>query len=129
MSLNAQLKISFGGDVMCLRQETDAVLKKYGVLDYDSYLEGLAPLFAGSDYVAVNLETPIDDSAPLTDASVRLNTSSAFLKSLKKVGVDFVSTANNHCLDRGVAGIIATVNRFRGRAERVEPQLEYVLWG
>lgn len=104
------IKVTFGGDVMCLREETSAVIQNLNRLDYTSYVEGLRGLFESSDYVCVNLETPIDDTQPPTDSSVRFNTSSELLKPLKAIGVDFVSTANNHCLDRGVQGLCATID-------------------
>ena len=104
------LKLSIGGDIMCLHQETEAVRQKFGKLDYSSYLSGLKPLFADCDYAIANLETPIDPTQSETDLAIQFNTPREFAEELRSVGFDFFSTANNHCLDRGVGGLCKTVD-------------------
>ena len=104
------LKLSIGGDIMCLRQETEAVRRKFGRLDYSDYLVGLKTLFADCDYAIANLETPIDPTQGETDLAIRFNTPREFAEELKSAGFDFLSTANNHCLDRGVSGLCKTLD-------------------
>ncbi|MBR6586968.1 MAG: CapA family protein [Kiritimatiellae bacterium] len=104
------LKLSIGGDIMCLQQETEAVRQKFGKLDYSSYLSGLKPLFADCDYAIANLETPIDPTQSETDLAIQFNTPREFAEELRSVGFDFFSTANNHCLDRGVGGLCKTLD-------------------
>ena len=95
---------------MCLRQETEAVRRRFGRLDYSDYLVGLKTLFADCDYAIANLETPIDPTQGETDLAIRFNTPREFAEELKSVGFDFFSTANNHCLDRGVGGLCKTLD-------------------
>lgn len=95
---------------MCLQQETEAVRQKFGKLDYSSYLSGLKPLFADCDYAIANLETPIDPTQSETDLAIQFNTPREFAEELRSVGFDFFSTANNHCLDRGVGGLCKTLD-------------------
>lgn len=38
------------------------------------------------------------------------NTPDRFVCSMKSAGIDYVSTANNHCLDRGTEGLIRTLD-------------------
>lgn len=104
------VKISFAGDVMCLKEETNAVLRRYGRLDYTGYLSGLKPLFASSDFTMANLETPLGAMQETSDGTIRFNAPREFAKALKEVGFNFFSTANNHCLDRGVDGITTTID-------------------
>ena len=104
------LKVSIGGDLMCLQQETEAVRQKFGKLDYSSYLSGLKPLFADCDYAIANLETPIDSTQGEIDFVLQFNTPREFVATLKSVGFNFFSTANNHCLDRGVGGLCKTLD-------------------
>ena len=104
------VKLSFGGDIMCLKAETDAVLRRYGCLDYREYIGGLAPLFAESDYVIANLETPISKSVPLTHKDMQFNTDEALLRALHETGFLFLATGNNHCLDAGVVGVDETID-------------------
>lgn len=53
------IKLSFLGDIMCLKAQNDAVMKKHGEYRYDGYLSGLAPLLKDSNYVIANLESPL----------------------------------------------------------------------
>lgn len=103
------LKISFGGDLMCLQAQNEAVMRKYGYFHYDETLAALRPLFAESDYVIANLETPLSN-AGLSEEQICFNTPSSFAESIKKAGIHFVQTANNHCLDRGVDGLVQTLD-------------------
>ena len=104
------IKLSFGGDVICLKAETDAVLRKFGRLDYDEYVGGLKPLFEESDYVVANLETPIALSCPPTMVAMRFNTDESLLVSLRHAGFNFLATGNNHCLDAGILGLEETLD-------------------
>lgn len=106
---NDLLKISFGGDLMCLRQQNEAVLRKYGCYDYKETLASLYPLFANSDYVVANLETPLSQ-AGLSEEQICFNTPGSFAEAIKKAGIHFLQTCNNHCLDRGVAGLEQTLD-------------------
>lgn len=109
---DSYIKISFVGDMMCLQEQNNAVHAKYGEYNYDDTLCQLKPLFEESDYVVANLETPISDF-PLSDEPVCFNTPFSFLEAIKKIGVDFLQTANNHCLDRGVDGLRQTLDNVQ----------------
>lgn len=107
------MKLTFLGDIMCLKAQNDAVMKKYGEYRYDEYLSGLAQLLADSDYVMANLESPIIrppfNPEDTTQLDVRFATPSSILDEVKSAGIDFVATCNNHCLDRGVDGLDETI--------------------
>lgn len=108
------IRISIGGDLLLLREELEAVRVKHGRLDFAEYLSGLRPLFSGSDYSIANLETPIAPSQSLTEQAISFNSPVEFLKAVKDVGFDFLSTANNHCLDRGIDGLNETILQLDG---------------
>jgi bacterial capsule synthesis protein len=107
------IKLSFLGDIMCLKAQNDAVMKKHGEYRYDGYLSGLAPLLKDSNYVIANLESPIMRSPytqdNITQSDVCFATPSSLLDEVKAAGIDFVATCNNHCLDRGVDGLSETL--------------------
>ena len=44
-----------------------------------------------------------------------LNTPDSFLDAIKDAGIGFLQTCNNHCLDRGVDGIVATLENLDKR--------------
>lgn len=92
---------------MALLPQNNASLdKKTGIYNYDRIFEKVAYVLKDSDYVVGNLETPIaGEELEYTKEPTVFNTPLAFAQSIKKAGFDFVSIANNHCLDRGVIGL------------------------
>lgn len=104
------IKLSFIGDLMCLKVQNEASMKKYGKLDFKPQFAACKSLFADSDYVIGNLETPINPSRPTSEFDIRFNSSLEYLEAVKDLGVNFVSLANNHVLDQGVEGLAETVN-------------------
>ena len=111
---NKIIKLSFLGDALCdwgMCNHLKLYLQDNKEYNFISCFSNLKPLLSKSDYVFANLETPISDNYnDLTNTRWCFNTPSEFADALKKSGVDFVSTANNHCLDRGIAGISATID-------------------
>lgn len=106
------VKISFAGDIMCLKEQNEKLSgSKDLAIAYFDTLKAVKPLFADSDYVIGNLETPVCSSG-LSDAAICFNTPIEFVKAVKECGFNFVSTANNHCLDRGVDGIDETIDNL-----------------
>jgi len=82
-----------------------------GQYDFSSSFAQLRGLLSKSDYVIGNLETPISDQEEmLTHKQWEFCSPYEFAEALKNSGVSFVTTANNHCLDRGIAGIISTIS-------------------
>jgi len=86
------------------------ILKEEG---YDYSLQGLKPILLESDFVIINLETPITD---ITNSPLE-NTTKPYLhwtditetpNHLKKYNVGAVNLANNHVLDYGQEGMIQT---------------------
>ena len=118
------VKVTFLGDVMCQGPMLKAYSTGEGTYDFSEVFAGVKGLLAESDYVFANLETPIaPDNQDLTHErysfcsphefaeAERYSFCSPheFAEAAKVAGIDFVFTANNHCLDRGSAGIPRTV--------------------
>ncbi len=63
-----------------------------------------------------NLETPIGgEELGYSCEKSRLNTPEPFLDSLCNLGNGFLSTANNHCLDWGIAGLNNTLTSLKSQ--------------
>lgn len=108
------IKISFLGDILCQLPFLRAAQKRGN--DFYTAFEGLQPLLQDSDYVVANLETPIaGEEAGYTKDIYSFNTPAAFLDALKKLKIDLYLTANNHCLDRGIAGLKNTIQELDRR--------------
>lgn len=108
--MNELIKLTFIGDIMCKADMVDWYKDENGNYDFSGVFEGMKKYFAGSDLVLGNLETPISvDSAELTKEKYSFNAPCQFAIAAHEAGIDFVATANNHCLDRGIRGINSTI--------------------
>ncbi|MBP5289001.1 MAG: CapA family protein [Clostridia bacterium] len=105
------LKISILGDVMSepgLLRDTN---QADGTYCYDPVFAPLKALLSQSDLVLANLETPVAGEAlGYSESIYSFNAPDALVKALQAIGVDAVSTANNHAMDRGGAGFYATLD-------------------
>lgn len=107
------VKISFTGDVMCEYTRLESFQNEAGY-DFTPLFSGCREIFRESDYVVANLETPVaGESLRYSYKNFNFNTPEAILSALASSGVDMVTTANNHVLDRGVKGIDNTVDNIR----------------
>lgn len=135
-------RLTFIGDVMCERSQIDAYSSPSGQpsgssepdehgYDFTAAFRSMKSYFSASDYTAANLETPLAGAEQgFTSELYSFNTPAEFAEALKAAGVDLVSTANNHCLDRGISGLTETlrsldrigldhVGTYASREERV----------
>ena len=111
-----EIKLTFVGDIMCQREQNAAAWARHNDYIYDETFAAVAGLFKDSDYVIGNLETPIAGSLyGYTSEPSQFNTPETFLDALKFTGIDFLSTANNHCLDRGVNGLEQTLRNLQSK--------------
>lgn len=103
-------KITTIGDIMCEPDLLKQVTKEDGY-DFMPVFRPLKSLFDEADYVIGNLETPLaGEEAGYTASLVSFNTPDDIAKTLKELGMDLVSTANNHTLDRDLAGNVNTLD-------------------
>ena len=101
-------KITLLGDMMCEPLMLKAA-KRGNAYCFDEVFENIRELLNESDCVIGNLETPLaGEEAGYTKSLFSFNTPDAFADAVKNAGVDMVLTANNHCLDRGVDGLVRT---------------------
>ncbi|MBQ7348534.1 MAG: CapA family protein, partial [Clostridia bacterium] len=79
--------------------------------DFSDCFNDVKAFLSESDYVLANLETPVSiNSTDLTNEQYRFCAPFEFLEALKSSGVNYLSTANNHCLDRGIEGLVSTID-------------------
>lgn len=71
-------------------------------------------LLNNADYRIFNLEVPLtDDFSPIEKAGPVLSSPTATIKGIKKLGVDFVTLANNHIYDHGEEGVKSTIKLLK----------------
>ena len=105
------VKITFSGDIMCDMDEIPAYKTKTGEYDFSDIFNSCKDFFLSSDFVVGNLETPIANSEYSYERIV-FNSPVEFAEAIKANGISMVTTANNHCLDRGVSGLTDTISNL-----------------
>lgn len=103
------LRITFTGDIMC-GEKQDLVARN----NEDNYL-GMFSLVKDSlkksDYVVGNLETTLaGKKLCYTNQPASFNTPEPFAYALKDAGFSLLSNANNHIMDRGIEGLVNTLD-------------------
>ena len=101
-------KITVLGDIMVEPPFMQQVAKR-GNYDFKPSFAPLRSILKESDYIIGNLETPLaGPERGYTDRIVSFNSPDTLLDALVDIGVNAVSTANNHCVDRGLEGLMRT---------------------
>ncbi|HEX2913073.1 MAG TPA: CapA family protein [Chloroflexia bacterium] len=76
---------------------------------YDYLFDQVRPFLTAADLTYANFEGNANPSAPRSEYP-QFNYNPTLAGALKKAGVDVVSTANNHAIDTGPAGVDATLD-------------------
>lgn len=107
------LKISFTGDIMA---EKTWLNKRAELTDFTKTFEPVYNLFDDSDLVIGNLETVLAGrNHGYTDHIYSFNSPDSFVDELDKMGIDIVTLANNHILDRGCHGLERTIKTLEDK--------------
>lgn len=80
-----------------------------GKYDFSSFYNKMKPYIDSSDIMIGNYETTSNPNR-LYSGFPTFNTPPESIEYLKNIGFDVLSTANNHCIDTGVEGIISTID-------------------
>lgn len=106
--------ITFTGDILIYQSQNKGCLGKNGQRDYSPIFEQVKPLLKGSDYVVGSFETTLAGAkAVYTKSDISFNTPDELLLAIKDAGIDMLTTANNHCLDRGEDGLRRTILKIK----------------
>lgn len=104
------IKLTFVGDVMCNR-EMIGMFRQDNSFEFNYLFEDIKEYLSESDYVVANLETPLSkNEEDFSNERYSFCSPIEFGYAIKNNGIDYVSTANNHCLDRGVNGLLNNIN-------------------
>lgn len=108
------MKITFTGDILIYESQDKGCLDKDGKRDYRPIFKQVKPVLDDADYVVGSFETTIaGEKAGYTHAATSFNTPDEVLAALKWAGVDLLTTANNHCFDRGEEGLRRTMTKIK----------------
>jgi poly-gamma-glutamate capsule biosynthesis protein CapA/YwtB (metallophosphatase superfamily) len=108
------------GDIMTHQSNIKGAWSpKIGGYDFAPYFEYVAPLFKQADWVLGNLETRLAGGETGYTGYPLFNAPEELARDLRQAGFTYLSTANNHCLDRGLQGVTRT-NRVLSEAGLVQ---------
>ena len=101
------------GDIMVHSyQYEEAYDRSTGKYDFMHNFTDVKKYFDLADYSIGNFETVLaGEDVGISDYPC-FNTPDSFLDSLKYSGIDFVTTANNHCMDKGTDGLLRTIDKL-----------------
>ena len=109
------------GDIMVPSGIVADVRTEEGDYDFTTLFAPVRELFTSVDLMCGNLEVPVAGaqagySAPRNgeEGLYTFNAPDSLLDTLKEDGVDMLTTANNHCMDRGKKGVFRTIEAVRG---------------
>lgn len=99
------------GDIMChltnVKNAYNSTSKDY---DFSNVFKNISEYTKNADITIGNLETTFAGSSRGYTGYPTFNTPEILGKNLKDIGVDVLSTANNHCMDKGYSGLVSTLN-------------------
>lgn len=108
-----KVKLSFVGDIMCEMEQIKVAHLKNRNYDFIDQFSTIKNTLRDCDFLVGNLETPIAGKELIyTNHIWSFNSPKEFAIAIKNAGFNLVSTANNHCLDRGVVGLEKTIKNL-----------------
>lgn len=107
------ITISVVGDLMCHSPQFQYAHVEGDSFDFTPTFSEVKKYFDSSDFVFGNLETVTAGNQMRYSGYPYFNSPDDYIKSLKKVGFNFLFTSNNHCLDRGETGILRTLEQLK----------------
>jgi poly-gamma-glutamate synthesis protein (capsule biosynthesis protein) len=129
------LTVAFSGDVLPHSPLWNKARSYAGGNGYDfsPMFKDIAPLVSGADLAICHLETPIVPPGEEPQTYPRYGVPKEIVAAIKSAGYDRCSTASNHAMDQGPAGVEATLAAFdeagltqagmARNAEEAEPHL------
>jgi hypothetical protein len=105
------LTMAFTGDTLMHRPLVEQAARNAGGHGYDfaSMLARIAPLIGAVDLAVCHLETPIAPAGEALSTFPLYGVPAEVATGVASAGYDRCSTASNHTMDRGTAGIDATI--------------------
>ena len=99
------------GDLMVHQTQLDFAKQEDGSYDFLPQYARIADVLADADYTIANLETTIgrNDNRAWSGFPC-FSTPESLLDTVRDAGIDFLTLANNHIVDRGFAGLQLTVD-------------------
>ncbi|MBQ7410801.1 MAG: CapA family protein [Clostridia bacterium] len=103
------LTISAIGDIMCHNTQFKDAYSN-GTYDFSYVFSDIEPFIKDADISIGNLETTFAGNQKKYQGYPNFNTPEALAFDLSELGIDVITTSNNHSLDTGYSGLESTLN-------------------
>lgn len=104
------VKIIFAGDLMGHMPQHNAAKEANGGYNYEPCFRYVRDYVRSADLAILNLEVPL--AGKPYSGYPQFSAPDALAADAKAAGFDIMTTANNHCMDRGKAGLERTLQRL-----------------
>ena len=99
------------GDTLCHSQNfKDAYDSSTGNYDFSPMFKNITKYFDNATIAVGNLETTLAGADRGYSGYPCFNSPEELARDLKEMGIDILTTANNHCLDTGYTGLVSTLD-------------------
>lgn len=99
------------GDTLCHSQNfKDAYNQETGTYDFSPMFKNIKKYFENATVAVGNLETTLAGEDRGYSGYPTFNSPDELALDLKEMGIDILTTANNHCIDKGYTGLERTLN-------------------
>ena len=99
------------GDSLCHSQNfKDAYDSETGTYDFSPMFKNVTKYIENATVAVGNLETTLAGEERGYSGYPTFNSPDELALDLKEMGIDILTTANNHCLDTGYNGLVSTLN-------------------
>ena len=99
------------GDTLCHSQNfKDAYNSETGTYDFSPMFKNIKKYFENATVAVGNLETTLAGEDRGYSGYPTFNSPDELALDLKELGIDILTTANNHCIDKGYTGLERTLN-------------------
>lgn len=107
---DSHVSMSVIGDIMCHNSQYMDAATSSGSYDFSYVFKNIKNYISDVDISVGNLETTFAGKKKGYSNYPRFNTPEQLAYNLKDLGIDVVSTANNHCMDTNFTGLVSTLN-------------------
>ena len=100
------------GDALCHSQNFKDAYQASGEYDFSPMFKNITKYIENATVAVGNLETTLAGKDRGYSGYPTFNSPDELALDLKKMGIDILTTANNHCIDKGYTGLVRTLDKL-----------------
>lgn len=101
------------GDALCHSQNfKDAYNSETGTYDFSPMFKNITKYIESATVAVGNLETTLAGEERGYSGYPTFNSPAELAYDMKEMGIDILTTANNHCIDKGYSGLVSTLDKL-----------------